>query len=76
MVCTNCQKLKKETKGIPSNKLLSGIKHNVKKCKLCPGLTIQSPDANYCQSCAYKNGICSSCGVKTLDISMHRQKDF
>ena len=89
MVCKQCEiKLAKlgseqvwkdtsKSKPIPStNKLLSGNKYVIRKCKLCPASTIQSPHATYCQSCSYKNGICSICGTKTVDLSIHRQRDI
>ena len=76
MVCKNCANTNTASKPASSNKLLTGTKYSVRKCKLCPSSTIQDPKANYCQSCSYKHGICSICGTKTLDTSLHRQRDF
>eukprot|EP01114_Cavostelium_apophysatum_P018650 TRINITY_DN5822_c0_g1_i1.p1 TRINITY_DN5822_c0_g1~~TRINITY_DN5822_c0_g1_i1.p1 ORF type:complete len:103 (-),score=5.46 TRINITY_DN5822_c0_g1_i1:68-376(-) len=41
------------------------------KCKTCSA-GLQSGH-QYCQRCAYKDGICSICGVKILDTKFYRQ---
>ncbi|KAI9141351.1 cysteine-rich PDZ-binding protein-like protein [Paraphysoderma sedebokerense] len=41
------------------------------KCKICKQ-TVHQQGSNYCQSCAYKEGICAMCGVKILDTSGYK----
>lgn len=40
------------------------------RCKECKR-SLHSQNVSYCQTCAYKKGLCSMCGVKILDISRH-----
>jgi cysteine-rich PDZ-binding protein len=42
-----------------------------KKCKECK-CSVNIERAMYCQSCAYRKGICALCGVKILDTSSYR----
>jgi cysteine-rich PDZ-binding protein len=42
------------------------------KCKICKQ-TVHQAESHYCQSCAYKLGICSMCGIKILDTKGYRQ---
>ncbi|GBG87221.1 hypothetical protein CBR_g45280 [Chara braunii] len=59
---------------VNENKLLSK-KHRWQpystKCKICKQQLHQ--DAAYCQTCAYKKGICAMCGKQVLDTSMYKQ---
>lgn len=34
---------------------------------------VHQAGSHYCQSCAYKKGICAMCGKKLLDIKNYRQ---
>ncbi|KAJ1919039.1 hypothetical protein IWQ60_005634 [Tieghemiomyces parasiticus] len=59
------------------NKLLTASKKQrflpyANKCKLCKGALHQA-HAQYCQSCAYKKGMCALCGVQILDTRMYKQ---
>jgi len=61
------------------NKLLSGKSTRFSpyttkfvKCKICKA-TVHQPGSTYCQSCSYKLGICSMCGVKILQTKNYRQ---
>ncbi|KAI9293749.1 hypothetical protein K502DRAFT_305876 [Neoconidiobolus thromboides FSU 785] len=59
------------------NKLLTKKKADslnpyAKKCKVCKA-SVHQTQANYCQGCAYKKGICAMCGKQILDVSMYRQ---
>ncbi|CAO3613318.1 unnamed protein product [Cunninghamella echinulata] len=42
------------------------------KCKLCKS-KVHQDKAHYCQSCAYKKGICAMCGKQVLDTSNYKQ---
>ncbi|KAJ3080830.1 hypothetical protein BCR33DRAFT_656695 [Rhizoclosmatium globosum] len=60
-----------------SNTLLSSKNKNKfapysVKCKECRG-SVHQKGSNYCQNCAYKNGICAMCGVKILDTKLYKQ---
>ena len=39
-------------------------------CRICKAKVMHRH--NFCNDCSYKKGICSMCGKKTVDISMHR----
>ncbi|KAJ1986094.1 hypothetical protein H4R33_003563 [Dimargaris cristalligena] len=58
------------------NKLLAAKKNRFQpyssKCKVCRS-AVHQPQANWCQACAYKKGICAMCGVKILDTTMYKQ---
>ncbi|GAA5989460.1 hypothetical protein JCM5350_005926 [Sporobolomyces pararoseus] len=41
------------------------------KCVFCKS-TVARPEAMYCQSCAYKKGICSMCAKPILDTSQYK----
>ena len=59
---------------LAKNTLLSkGQRYNPfsKKCKLCQA-TVHLENAEYCQTCAYKGGICPMCGDKVVDTKSHR----
>ena len=40
-------------------------------CRACKG-GIHLAGASYCQSCAYKNGICAMCGTRVLAIDAYK----
>ncbi|XP_050436129.1 cysteine-rich PDZ-binding protein [Adelges cooleyi] len=44
----------------------------ISSCRICKQ-KIHLPGRNYCQSCAYKKGICAMCGKKILDIRGYKQ---
>ncbi|KAL1917870.1 uncharacterized protein VTP21DRAFT_3704 [Calcarisporiella thermophila] len=59
------------------NKLLSKSAKNrfapyQNKCKVCKS-RVNQEHANYCQGCAYKQGLCAMCGKQILDVSMYKQ---
>ncbi|PWN94930.1 hypothetical protein FA09DRAFT_341648 [Tilletiopsis washingtonensis] len=57
-----------------TNKLLSAkgrYAPTALKCKTC-GSNTQQDRATYCQSCAYKRGICAICGKMVMDTKMHK----
>lgn len=59
------------------NKLLSSGNKSAfssysNKCKLCNG-RVHQDQANYCQACAYKRGICAICGIQIINVKMYRQ---
>ncbi|XP_055705714.1 cysteine-rich PDZ-binding protein [Phlebotomus papatasi] len=41
-------------------------------CRICRQKVHQA-GSHYCQSCAYKKGICSMCGKKMIDVKNYRQ---
>uniref|UniRef100_T1GFK2 Cysteine-rich PDZ-binding protein n=1 Tax=Megaselia scalaris TaxID=36166 RepID=T1GFK2_MEGSC len=43
-----------------------------KPCRICRSKVHQA-GSHYCQSCAYKKGICAMCGKKLLDTKNYRQ---
>jgi cysteine-rich PDZ-binding protein len=43
-------------------------------CRLCKG-NVHLAGAHYCNTCAYKNGICSMCGTKVLDTSAYKMSN-
>ena len=66
-----------KVKRINENKLLSAKSKNAfspyaNTCKTCKGRITQK-GGNYCQTCAYKNGICAICGSSVLDTKFYRQ---
>lgn len=46
----------------------TGAMHTCRACKA----VIHMPGANYCQQCAYRNGICAMCGVRVLDTALYQ----
>nr|CDS25310.1 Cysteine rich PDZ binding protein [Hymenolepis microstoma] len=69
----------KAKKRLNENKLLTGGKgrynpHSAafKKCRIC-GQSVHQPEAHYCQSCAFKKGICAMCGVRLVNTSNYNQ---
>eukprot|EP00850_Spirogloea_muscicola_P002414 SM000009S23543 [mRNA] locus=s9:649196:650166:+ [translate_table: standard] len=63
---------------INENKLLSSKKRwtpygasGAFKCIICKQQLHQ--EAKYCQSCAYKKGVCAMCGKQVLDTSSYKQ---
>jgi hypothetical protein len=61
---------------IGENKLLTKTKRfsplGLTACKLCKGKI--HDNGIYCQTCAYKKGICSMCGKKVLDdVAQYKQ---
>ncbi|KAG5667298.1 hypothetical protein PVAND_015284 [Polypedilum vanderplanki] len=44
----------------------------LRKCRICQS-KIHQDGAYYCQSCAYKKGICGMCGKKILNTKSYRQ---
>ncbi|GAA5897250.1 cysteine-rich PDZ-binding protein [Sporobolomyces salmoneus] len=46
-------------------------KATIGKCAFCKS-TVARPEAQYCQSCAYKKGICSICAKPILDTSQYK----
>ncbi|KAJ1982967.1 hypothetical protein H4R35_000093 [Dimargaris xerosporica] len=64
-------------RAVNENKLLSSSKKHrqmpyAAKCKLCKS-TLHQSHASYCQSCAYKKGLCAMCGTQILDTTMYKQ---
>ncbi|KJE91925.1 hypothetical protein CAOG_02980 [Capsaspora owczarzaki ATCC 30864] len=61
---------------VADNKLLSKAKYTpyqkFEKCLTCKQ-TCHMPHHKYCQTCAYKRGICSMCGVAIADTSSYKQ---
>jgi len=62
---------------INENKALTGSNRfdplgKMKKCKICQA-KIHQAGAYYCQTCAYKKGICGMCGTKIQDTKAYRQ---
>ncbi|KAI9361199.1 PDZ-binding protein [Zopfochytrium polystomum] len=62
---------------VNANKLLSSKNKNrfapyEVKCKTCKA-RVHQQGSNYCQACAYKQGICAMCGVQILDVKMYKQ---
>jgi hypothetical protein len=66
----------KTGKKLNENKLLSKGKTQFtayqNNCKLCK-VRVHQKDAQYCQKCSYKKGICALCGVQILDVSKYKQ---
>eukprot|EP00250_Pteridium_aquilinum_P001652 c11851_g1_i1 orf=106-396(+) len=62
---------------INENKLLSKknrwTPYGITKCIICKQQLHQ--DAKYCQSCAYKKGVCAMCGKQVLDTSVYKQSN-
>ncbi|KAI5056478.1 hypothetical protein GOP47_0028296 [Adiantum capillus-veneris] len=62
---------------INENKLLSKknrwTPYGTTKCIICKQQLHQ--DAKYCQSCAYKKGVCAMCGKQVLDTSAYKQSN-
>jgi len=59
---------------INENKLLSKTKRYAPydvKCKTCK--TLLASRGLYCQTCAYKKGVCAMCGVAILDTTSYKQ---
>ncbi|SCZ88989.1 BZ3500_MvSof-1268-A1-R1_Chr1-1g00877 [Microbotryum saponariae] len=57
-----------------SSKGLGGVvdgKSTFGKCETCK-VTVARAGAKFCQSCAYKKGICSICSKKILDTSQYK----
>ncbi|ORX88015.1 cysteine-rich PDZ-binding protein-like protein [Anaeromyces robustus] len=59
------------------NKLLSKKYKNKfapyeNKCRICKS-RVHQEGSHYCQSCAYKKGICAMCGKQILDVSQYKQ---
>lgn len=44
----------------------------LKPCRICRQ-KVHQKGSHYCQSCAYKKGICSMCGKKILNTKGYRQ---
>ena len=40
-------------------------------CRACKS-SVHLAGAHYCQSCAYKNGICAMCGTRVLDTTAYK----
>ncbi|CAH3159970.1 unnamed protein product, partial [Pocillopora meandrina] len=63
---------------VNENKLLTQKKNRFNpyttfnKCRICKQ-TVHQAHSHYCQSCAYKKGICAMCGKQVLDTSNYRQ---
>lgn len=43
-----------------------------RKCRIC-GQSVHQPEAHYCQSCAFKKGICAMCGVRLVNTTNYNQ---
>jgi hypothetical protein len=63
---------------VGENKMLSSRKARFApymkftKCLSCKQ-PVHQTGSKYCQGCAYKNGICSMCGKKILDVKLYVQ---
>ncbi|VDD82703.1 unnamed protein product [Mesocestoides corti] len=64
---------------LDNNKLLSASKgrynpysKSFRRCRIC-GQSVHHPEAHYCQSCAFKKGICAMCGVRLVNTSNYNQ---
>lgn len=61
------------------NKLLTANKarynpysRSFRKCRIC-AQSVHQPEAHYCQSCAFKKGICAMCGVRLVNTTNYQQ---
>ncbi|CAG9797419.1 unnamed protein product [Chironomus riparius] len=63
-------------RAINENKALSAKRYDpmtgIRKCRICQAKMHQE-GAHYCQTCAFKKGICSMCGKKILNTKSYRQ---
>ncbi|CAG2101877.1 unnamed protein product [Medioppia subpectinata] len=65
-------------RAINENKALTSKKNRfspylkVETCKICKQ-KVHQMGSHYCQSCAYKKGICGMCGTKLLDTKNYAQ---
>lgn len=50
----------------------SSIMYSFGECRICKQ-KVHEPGRHYCQSCAYKKGICSMCGVRILNTKSYKQ---
>uniref|UniRef100_A0A8C2YS65 Cysteine-rich PDZ-binding protein n=1 Tax=Chinchilla lanigera TaxID=34839 RepID=A0A8C2YS65_CHILA len=41
-------------------------------CRICKS-SVHQPGSHYCQGCAYKKGICVTCGKNVLDTKNYKQ---
>ncbi|KAJ7299891.1 hypothetical protein O6H91_Y010800 [Diphasiastrum complanatum] len=62
---------------INENKLLTKknrwTPYGTTKCTICKQQLHQ--DGKYCQSCAYKKGVCAMCGKQVLDTASYKQSN-
>lgn len=61
------------------NKLLTSGKNrfnpyttSFQRCRIC-AQHVHQPKSHYCQSCAFKKGICSMCGVRLVNTTNYNQ---
>lgn len=57
-------------KALEKLKITNQWNFNDSKCLLCKSKVQMK--YHYCNQCAYKRGICSMCGKKTVDVSNHK----
>jgi len=50
----------------------SSVMYSFGACRICKQ-KVHEPGRHYCQSCAYKKGICAMCGVRILNIKSYKQ---
>ncbi|XP_055919211.1 cysteine-rich PDZ-binding protein [Eupeodes corollae] len=50
----------------------SPMSRSLAPCRICRQKVYQA-GSHYCQSCAYKKGICAMCGKKLMDTKMYKQ---
>ncbi|CAH8491670.1 unnamed protein product [Dicrocoelium dendriticum] len=61
------------------NKLLTASKNrfspyskDFKRCRVC-AQNVHQPGSHYCQSCAFKKGICAMCGTRLVNTTSYNQ---
>lgn len=50
----------------------SSVMYSFGACRICKQ-KVHEPGRHYCQSCAYKKGICAMCGVRILNTKSYKQ---
>ena len=60
----------KTNKALNAKKVSSQYIPNESVCRICKSKVLLN--MFYCNDCAYKKGICTMCGKKVMDTSMHK----
>merc|ERR1712168_1691615 len=61
-----------ENKALTSKKNRFSPYGSFEKCRICK-CSVHQQGSHYCQSCAYKKGMCSMCGKQVTDTKNYRQ---
>lgn len=62
-----------ENKALTSSKnKFNPLSRTLAPCRICRQ-KVHQEGSHYCQSCAYKKGICAMCGKKLLNIKNYKQ---